>query len=82
MDALAGERVQVDGHGGGERLALAGLHLGDLALVQGYAAHYLNVEGTHPQSAPGRLPHDGEGLGQDVLEGLALGEPLAELPGL
>jgi hypothetical protein len=42
------ERVQVDGHGRGERLALAGLHLGDLALVQGYAAHYLHVEGPHP----------------------------------
>jgi hypothetical protein len=29
MHALAGERVQVDGEGGHQRLAFAGLHLGD-----------------------------------------------------
>ena len=48
VDALAGQGVQVDGHGGRERLALAGLHLRDLALVQRYAAHDLHVEGPHP----------------------------------
>ena len=47
VHALAGERVEVDGHGGGEGLALAGLGLGDLALVQHDAAHYLHVEGPH-----------------------------------
>ena len=34
VDALSGERVQVDGQRRGEGLALTGLHLGDLALVQ------------------------------------------------
>ena len=32
VDALAGERVEVGGQGGDQRLALAGLHLGDLPL--------------------------------------------------
>ena len=29
VDALAGERVEIDGQGGDQRLAFAGLHLGD-----------------------------------------------------
>src|SRR5918998_2255660 len=79
VDALTGERVEVDGHGRGERLALACLHLGDLALVQGDPAHHLNVEGAHPQGAPGGLAHHRERLGQDVVEPFAFREPLAEL---
>jgi hypothetical protein len=33
VDSLARKGVEVDGHGGGERLPLAGFHLGNLALV-------------------------------------------------
>ena len=79
VDALAGESVEVDRHRGRERLALAGLHLGDLALVQNDTAHHLHVERSHPEGAFGGLPHDGEGLGQDVLERLVGLEPVAEL---
>ena len=70
VDAFAFQGVEVDGHGRGERLALARLHLGDLTLVQDDAAHDLHVEGPHPEGAPGDLPHDGEGLGQQVVDGL------------
>ena len=41
--ALAFERVEVERQGGGERLAFAGLQLGDLALVQDDAADELDV---------------------------------------
>src|SRR5215204_6126571 len=82
VDAFAFQGVEVDGHGGRERLALARLHLRDLPLVQDYAAHDLLVEGAHPQSTPGDLAHDGEGLGHQIIEGLAAGEPLAKLLGL
>jgi hypothetical protein len=41
---FAGKRVQIDRQGGDERLAFAGLHLGDLALMQHHAADQLNVE--------------------------------------
>ena len=77
VDALAAQGVEVDGHGRGERLALAGLHLGDLTLVQGDTAHDLHVEGPHPVRldvsrttayASGRMSSR-----------LALAQPLAEL---
>ena len=43
VDALAGEAVEVDRQRRDEGLALAGLHLGDPAEVQGGAAHQLHV---------------------------------------
>jgi hypothetical protein len=51
----------------------------DLALVQGDTAHHLDVEGALPQGTPGGLAHHGERLGQEVVEPLAPGEPLAEI---
>src|SRR3712207_8560712 len=48
-------------------------------LFRSDAAHDLLVEGTHPQGAPGDLPHDGESLGQQIVDVLLPGEPLAKL---
>ena len=75
MHALAGERVEDDGERGGERLALAGLHLGDVAAVQDHAADQLHVEVAHPHRALADLADDRERLGQQVVEGLALAAP-------
>ena len=47
------------------------------ALVQDHAADQLHVVVAHAEHAPARLAHDGEGLGQQVVEGLALVEPPA-----
>ena len=82
VNALALERVQVGRQRGDERLAFAGLHLGDLALVEHGAADQLHVEVPHVEHAAAGLAHDGEGLGQQVVERLAVGEALAELGGL
>ena len=71
VDALAGERVEVGGQRGDQRLAFAGLHLGDLAAVEDHAADQLDVEVPHVQRAAARLADDGEGLGQQVVERLA-----------
>ena len=68
VHALAGEGVEVGGQHGDEGLALAGLHLGDAALVEHDAADELHAEGLHAQHAPCRLAHDGEGLGQELVE--------------
>ncbi len=81
VHALAGERVQVDRQGGHEGLALAGLHLGDLALVQHDAAHQLHVEGAQAEGAAGGLAGGGEGARQDLVEGGALRQLLLELEG-
>ena len=69
----AGEGVQVERQRGHQRLALAGLHLGDAALVQHHAADQLDVEVA--QADASRLEASrthGEGLGQQVVEVLAL----------
>ena len=78
VDALAGERVQRDRQRGGEGLALAGLHLGDRAVVQHHAADQLDVEVALPERALGGLAGDREALVQQVVERLALLRAFAE----
>ena len=81
MDALAGERVEVDGKRRHQRLAFAGAHLGDAAIVKNHAADELDVEGPHAEHAARRLAHGGEGRDEQVVEGGAIGEIGAELFG-
>jgi hypothetical protein len=58
--------------GGHQGLALAGLHFGDLGVVEHHAADQLDVEVAHAQHPLARLPHHREGLGQQLIEqGLA-----------
>ena len=78
MHALAFQRVQIDGERGDQRLAFAGLHLGDGAAMQHDAAHQLHVEVALAQGPHCRLAHGGEGIGQDVVQRLALGQALAQ----
>ena len=78
VHAVAGERVQVRGQRRDKRLALAGLHLGDLAVVQHHAADELHVEMAHVQGAPARFPDHREGVHQHVVERGAGGQPLPE----
>ncbi len=73
VDAAAGERIQIAGESGDEGLAFAGLHFGDLALVQNHAADELHVEVAHLHGAPAGLADHGEGFGQNLVEGFALG---------
>ena len=81
VHALARQRVQVGREHAGQRLALTGAHLGDVAQVQGRAAHQLDVEGALAERAPGRLANGGERLREDVVERLAVCQPLPELVG-
>ena len=74
VDPAAGERVEVDSESRDERLAFAGLHLGDLAAVQDDAAHQLNVEVPHVQHALAGLAADGKRFWQELVElGLQVG---------
>ena len=79
---FAAEGVQVGGQGGHQGLALAGLHLGDVGAVQGDAAGDLHREVLHAQHPPGGLAADRKGVGQDVVQRLALGQPLFQGGGL
>ncbi len=69
MDAATGKGVQVAGQGGDEGLAFAGLHLGDLARVEDDATDELDVEVAHADGALSGFADDGEGFGEDSVEG-------------
>ena len=82
MHALAGDSVEIAGQRGDEGLTFAGLHLGDVALMQCHGANELHVKVAHTHGALGSLTHGGKGLGEHVVERLAVGVTLAELIGL
>ena len=71
MHALAGERVEIDRQRGDQRLAFAGLHFGDLALVQDHAADQLHVEMALAERAPAGLAHDRERFRQQIVQRFA-----------
>ena len=82
VDALAAERVEVRRQRRDEGLALTGLHLGDVALVQRRTTHHLHVEVALAEGPLGRLADRGERLGHQVVEALTVGQPLPEDVGL
>ena len=73
VHAVAGQRIQVAGQRCHQRFAFAGLHFGDLALVQHHAADQLHVEVAHLHRAPSRLAHHRKRLGQNLVQHLFLG---------
>src|SRR5687767_8613832 len=82
MDALTGQRVQIDGERRDQRFALAGLHLGYLAAVEGNAADQLDVVVALAKRAHRRLADRGESLGKQIVELGAVRQPLAEQDGV
>ena len=82
VHALTGDSVEIAGQRGDEGLAFAGLHLGDVTLVQRHGADELYIKVTHAHGALGSFAHGGKGLGEHVVERLAVGVTLAELIGL
>ena len=81
VHALALEGVEVGGQNGDQGFALAGLHLGNAALVQNDAADELDPVRPHAQNAPRGLPHGGKRLGQKIVQRLAVCKPLFEFNG-
>ena len=79
VHALAGQRVQIGGQRGHQRLTFTGLHLGDAALMQHDAAHQLHRIGAQAQHAVRRLADGGKGLRQNVVQRFAVGQTLFEL---
>ena len=82
VNALAAERVEVAGQGGHQRLAFAGLHFGDFAVVQHHAADQLHVEMAHVEEAAAGLADHREGFDEQVVDGGALRDALFEIDGL
>ena len=46
--------------------------------MEHHAAHQLHPVGPQAQHPDGGLPHGGEGLGEDVVQGFAIGQALLE----
>ena len=82
VNAAAGQRIGVHCQSSHQRLALAGSHLGNLALMQGRAADDLHVVMALAQIAAGRFTHSGKGFGQQPADGLPALQPLPELGSL
>ncbi len=78
VHALAGQRIEIGGERRDQRLAFAGAHLGDLAVMQHRTADQLDVEVAHVEHAPARLAHHGEGIRLDLIERLTLAQALAQ----
>ena len=75
VDALAGQGVQISRQGADERLALAGLHLGDRSIVDRHPTEHLNVVMPLADRASGRLAGQRERLDEQVVERLAAPRP-------
>src|SRR6185312_7666123 len=56
-------------------------HFCDHTEMEDHAAHQLHVEMALAQNTFRGFPHRGEGVGQNIVEGLAVGEALAERDG-
>ena len=70
VNAVPGQRVQIARQRRHQRLAFAGLHFGNLALVQHHAADQLHVKVPHVHRAPSRLAHHCKRLGQNLVQSL------------
>ncbi len=68
VDAVTGERIQIDRQRGDQRFTFAGLHFRDLAMVQHHAADQLNVKVAHVQDAAAAFAAHGKSLGQNLIQ--------------
>ena len=76
MNAFARQSIEVPGERRDERLALAGLHLGNLAVVERHGANELHVEMAQAECSYAGLSNRGERLRKNGVEAFALGYTL------
>ena len=82
MHALGAQGVQVHRQGCGQRLAFAGAHFRNLAVVQGHAAQHLHIEMAHLHDAFGAFAHDRKRFRQQCVQIFSGGNAVLELLGL
>ena len=79
MDALSGQRIQVNRQGGNQCLTFTGLHLSDTTLMQHDTADNLHREVLHAQHPPCSLAAGSKCFRQDVIQRLSVAQTLLEL---
>ncbi len=72
MDALSGQRIQVNRQGSNQCLTFTGLHLSDTALMQDDTADDLYTVMTHTEYAPCCFTAGGKCLRQKLVERFAV----------
>ena len=82
VHAFACQAVEIHRKGRDECLALTGLHLCDPSEMQRRAAHQLDVVVPLTDDPSGSLASDSEGLDQQFVEFLAVGQAILELRSL
>ena len=82
VHTLPFDRVEVGRECGDERLPFTGHHFGDHARMEDHAADQLGVVMPHREEASAAFATDREGVLEDVIERLAVADPLAEDLGL
>ena len=78
MYTVARQGVQVHRQGGGQRFTFTSTHFSDFAVVQRHAADQLHIKVAHFHAALGAFAHYSKSLGQDGVQGLALGNAVFE----
>ena len=78
VDALAGERVEIDRQGRDQRLAFAGVHFGDLASCRTMPPISCTSKWRWPSVRLAASRTVAKAGDQDVVERVAVGEPLLE----
>ncbi len=68
VDAAATERIQINRKSRDQRFSFAGLHFGDLALVQHHAADQLHIEVAHLEDAAAGLANHRESFHQNLVQ--------------
>ena len=82
VHTAAGDGVEVGSSGCDQRLALTGLHFGNVAEVKRGTTHQLHVEVAKAEGTAARLTHGGKCLRQQVVERLPVGIALTQFDGL
>jgi hypothetical protein len=82
VHAFTRERIEVGGQRRHQRLAFAGTHLGDAAVVQREAADELHIEVAHLERAACGFADHRETFRREIGERFAFGEAAAEFGGL
>ena len=77
VDALAFQCVQVSRKSGHQGLTFTGLHLGDTSLMQDNTTDQLYPVMLHAKHSLGSLADSREGLHQQIIQGLAIGQTLS-----
>src|SRR5262249_12972388 len=75
MNAAAAQRIEIDRQSSDQRFTFAGLHFGNLALMENHSADQLHVEVPHVEDTAAGFASDGKGLFEYFLQDPVCGFP-------